>query len=234
MTKAPPEGLRLVPGRAIVRGDEYTRGKASTGGRHFTRTQASPPLACNGAIDSGDDGSLDRPGPCTAPPVASKKDRPGSAWARPEGGWKVNDERERIKKAIRQWWPSSGGTARRIVDVLEREGASEKEARFVGAKLAAAASRLSVITETIIEQELEMAQAAGSAGSVPVNKGWDGARCVFNDEPCPECAEWDGGVDNDGNPYPPVVHGRLLSPEEMSAGIKEIQELLATKWPKDA
>jgi len=111
-----------------------------------------------------------------------------------------SDPRKRIEDAISQWW-RGGGTARRIVDVLEREDASEKESRFVGAKLAAAAQRLGVITESVVESELEMARAHGSAGTTPIDRGHDSARCVFDDKPCPECAMWD--------PVP-LVHGELI------------------------
>ena len=109
-------------------------------------------------------------------------------------------DRDEIAAAISQWW-RGGGTTRRIIDVLEREGVSEKDARFVAAKLAAAASRLSVITEGIIEQELEKAIAFGSAGAMPVDRGHDSERCTFDAEPCLECGSWD--------PVP-VVHGALI------------------------
>lgn len=132
------------------------------------------------------------------------------------------EERDRIKAAVAQWW-SGGGTTRKIVDVLEREGASDRECRFVAAKLAAAANRLHVITETIIEEELELARAAGSAGTVPVDRGFDGARCIYNEKPCPECAEWDK---SDGVP---IIHGHLLTMLELQDRIEELRALLTAR-----
>lgn len=110
------------------------------------------------------------------------------------------ENRDSIEEAIYKWWRGGGGT-RTIANVLEREGATVVECRFVAAKLASSSDRLHVITESVVENALELARASGAAGSAPVTRAWDGRRCVFDMNPCPECGAWDDV---------PVVHGPLV------------------------
>jgi len=105
--------------------------------------------------------------------------------------------RHNIESTIAGWW-RGGGITRRIVDVLEREGVTGQEARFVAQRLAAAAERLSVITEPVIEAEVEKARAVHSPAVVhsPV---WEGKRCVFLEGvSCPECSRWGERIVHEG------------------------------------
>jgi len=125
--------------------------------------------------------------------------------------------------AIKPWW-SGGGTARRLVDVLDRSQATESEARFVAQRLTAAAERLNVITEPVIENEIEMVRARFSSAPAPHAREFDSRRCVYEDGVvCPECREYEGGSTGKWQrgsyvevQAPPVIHGhpvdRLVRP----------------------
>ena len=136
----------------------------------------------------------------------------------------MNEDRDRIEQAIRSWW-SGGGTTRRIIDILEREAASLVESRFVAQRLAAAADRLGVISESIIESELEKARAFHARTPMPVAREHDSANCTFVDGvECPNCREYGDRV----------IHGHLLDPEEVLARIAEVRDLLVARMEETA
>lgn len=98
--------------------------------------------------------------------------------------------RQRYREIIEPWW-KGGGTASRILDVLEREEVSEKVAALTASKLSTSANRLSVITEAIIEGQLELAQAATSLGDGSIGREFDTWLCVFEAKaPCPQCSSF--------------------------------------------
>ena len=133
-----------------------------------------------------------------------------------------SEERQRIEDAVRRWW-RGGGTTRRLVNLLEDEHATEEEARYVAQRLAAAADRLHFLSDSVMLEELEKARAVGAARALPIERTWDGRRCVYEDGVvCPECAQY--GDPEDPNP---IVHGHLLAPEDLASRLAELRELLS-------
>ena len=113
---------------------------------------------------------------------------------------------------------SGGGSARTLLDVLEQESASVREARVVGRNLAAISDRFPVLTRGMIETEIKKARRGTSPfAAADTTRSFDSRDCVFLPAtPCPQCS-------SDGDP---LVHGALLSPEEVVERIAEVRELL--------
>jgi hypothetical protein len=131
---------------------------------------------------------------------------------------------EQIKLAIDGFW-RGGGTTTLIVNVCRRMECSLEEAGKVAQRLAEAASNgLRHITDATVEQNVEMVRASERVKFMNRLKvslsedGFDPGRCLFSDVlDCPQCSAMNGA---------PWKHGRLLSPEELSANIQEAHSYL--------
>jgi hypothetical protein len=132
--------------------------------------------------------------------------------------------RHQLELAIEGWW-GKGPTRELIIDACREMEVTLDEAPRVAQGLAEALDRgLHYITRVVVQQQVEMVRAKEKVKRFRVksrfkdDSDFDSDRCLFSDVlNCPQCSAFSGQ---------PLLHGRLLSPEELSTNISDAHQYL--------